>query len=628
MSHPADRTRGLRLTTGLATVLLTAMSILDAEPKIVIESLGVVERQARLRGYTLSFGTEQYPPRLLMGFADGDGTWIVNLQDGSSRQAKAPGFEKEHLFWPTFIGADGKVFGACHRGALTVYDPRADTIKMLRPIPKAYWLRGMAIGPDGAVYVSDYPTGSAARYDPMTGKVTNYGLQGGPFNLTHIYGYSVGCDGRYVYTAAGKMPWYVVALDTESGKQKNLLQFESTDHPEVHQRGDEVFLEVKIGKPKDGKEFLRYRLADGRTAVVDEIPDYDSSHVPGIDAPKPEWEPFGRNLSVAEGGAAFRYRPPGQKEWEVITVPVSGVDLKVARLAPIPDGKLVLATGPYGNAHTYDPKTGSYALLGDPASKNVYDLLSMDGTVYFCGYPNSILGVMEKDGGRLLGNWHDVLGCKHAMFLVRGADGRIYSGNHAEREFVGGALGWFDPGTAKFGGFRFPNDDCEWLTSALDGTLIIYASDFSHDPMRPEIKGRDGKLIVFDTKKQKVVRQFSPVSGGSAGIAVEAEPGVLVGFGLHEKRPVAYKADVVRGKLLQRVPLPGEAARVDAKLGPDGKVYAFLGGKLVRVDAGSLEVEPVVEATPGRMAFIGDDLYLAGETQLRRIRNVVAVKSD
>ena len=178
----------------LACITLAGPPLFGAE--FTVESFGPVERQARIRGHAVSPGTADYPPRVIIGFVDGDGTWIVNLRDGSARMADAPGFEADYLQWPTFIGADGKLFSSCGAGGLSVYDPVSDAIKLVRPIPDARWLRGMAIGPDGAVYVSDYPTGSAARYDPTTGVVTNFGPQGGPFEIKNVYGYSVGSDGQ------------------------------------------------------------------------------------------------------------------------------------------------------------------------------------------------------------------------------------------------------------------------------------------------------------------------------------------------------------------------------------------------------------------------------------------------
>lgn len=591
--------------------------------EFVVEDLGSVERQARIRGYARSPGTSEYPPRLLIGFVDGSGTWIVNLQDGSARMVEAEGFQEDYLQWPSFIGADGKVFTSCGRGGLSIYDPVVDTIKMVRPIEKARWLRGMAIGPDKAIYVSDYPTGSAAKYDPETGEVTSFGPQGGPFDTPNIYGYSVGYDGRYVYTASGKLPWYVVAYDTKEKTQKNLFQFEPADHPEVHQRGKIVYLDVKLGSPKSGQPSnLQYQLIDGRAEPVNSIPRFDDSYVPGVADPKPEVESLDRGLPIADGGAEIRFRMPGEN-WKVARVPVEGNDMQIARILSLKDGRLLISTGPYGNLHFFDPKTNAFERIGNPALKNVYDLLEVGDTTYFCGYPNSVFGVIGDQGGSVIGTWHESVRSKHARFIVEGADGRIYSGNHNERESTGGALGWYDPQSGKFGGMHFPNDDCEFMTTAQDGKLIVYASDFSFDPAQPEITKRNGKLIIYDTAKQEITQEISPLSDGSAGVVLETEPGFLFGFGLHDKVPMMYRVDISKAEVSKRVQLPGKAVRSIA-LGPDGKVYFFAKESLLRADPKTFELETLGAAEAGRMAFIGDDLYIAGTSGLRRISDIVA----
>lgn len=551
--------------------------------KLTVENLGVVERQARILGYAVSPGTDRYPPRVLISFEGKDGTWIVNLKDGSSEKVQSPGLENDYLQWPSFIGADGKVFTSCGRGGLSIFNPVTNRLKVIRPIPEARWLRGMAIGPDGAVYVSDYPTGAAAKYDSKTDKITRFGRQGGPFTIKHIYGYSVGCDGRYVYTAVGKIPWFVVAYDTKTKEQKTLFRFEPADHPEIHQRGKNVFLDVKHGSPKKGQPSnSQFRLSDGRVKVVDSIPKFDDSYVPGNDQPQPEISALGRTLDIEKKGVTIKTRMPGKK-WKTVILPVSGIEMTIERITPLADGRLLVSTGPYGKVYLFDPKSKSYPLLGNPASKHVYDLLQMDGRIYFCGYPNSILGEFGKGGGTLIGNWHKALGSKHALFLVRGADGRIYSGNHNERASTGGALGWYNPKTGKFDGIHFPNDDCEYLTTAFDGRMVIYASDFSHDPSHPEIKKRNGKLLIYDTSRRKIVREISPLADGSAGVVTETAPGVLFGIGQHDKLPMMYTAEITTGKVLQRKALSAKAHRLIAR-GPDGKVYLFIRNMLVRVD--------------------------------------------
>ncbi|NNE93485.1 MAG: hypothetical protein HKN23_17705, partial [Verrucomicrobiales bacterium] len=394
----------------LAIGLFFATGVFTQDFKI--EKLGVVERQARIRGHAFSPGTEKYPPRLLIGFVDGDGTWIVNLTTGDAR--KAEGFGDDYLQWPTFIGADGKLFSSCGKGGLSVYNPVPDRISYHRPIPDARWLRGLAIGPKGNVYVSDYPTGSAARYHPESGKATNFGPQGGPFEIKNIYGYSVGCDGDFVYTASGKMPWFVVAYNVKTGSQENLLEYPPSEHPEIHQRGDRVYLEVKPAG-------LQFELNDGKATPVDSIPRFDDSYVPGVSDPQPEIQDLDRTLPIMNGTAELRFRPPGQENWSIAKIPVQGNDIPIQRITPLSDGRVLLFTGPYGNLHLFDPAKNTYSFLTNPAGRNVYGMAEIGGEIYFCGYPNGVFGKIDSGKTELIGDWYESIKSKHARQIVEGA---------------------------------------------------------------------------------------------------------------------------------------------------------------------------------------------------------------
>ena len=62
----------------------------------------------------------------------------------------------------------------------------------------------------------------------------------------------------------------------------------------------------------------------------------------------------------------------------------------------------------------------------------------------------------------------------------------------------------------------------------------------------------------------------------------------------------------------------------DYRLGPDGMVWTYVGDVLVRIDPADVRVEVVGKLKPpGRIAFAGADIYLAGTTDLRRMKGVV-----
>ncbi len=62
--------------------------------------------------------------------------------------------------------------------------------------------------------------------------------------------------------------------------------------------------------------------------------------------------------------------------------------------------------------------------------------------------------------------------------------------------------------------------------------------------------------------------------------------------------------------------------------GPDGWVWTFLQDVLVRIAPNDARVRVVGELEPvGWPTFVGRDLYLSGDEQLRRIRNAAPARS-
>ena len=62
----------------------------------------------------------------------------------------------------------------------------------------------------------------------------------------------------------------------------------------------------------------------------------------------------------------------------------------------------------------------------------------------------------------------------------------------------------------------------------------------------------------------------------------------------------------------------------DFRIGPDGQVWTFLNGCLVRITPIDGEVRPVGKlAAAGRIAFSGGQVYLGGTTAVRRVKGLV-----
>ncbi|MHC4403658.1 MAG: hypothetical protein ACYTG0_28715, partial [Planctomycetota bacterium] len=94
-----------------------------------------------------------------------------------------------------------------------------------------------------------------------------------------------------------------------------------------------------------------------------------------------------------------------------------------------------------------------------------------------------------------------------------------------------------------------------------------------------------------------------------------------------------YGADVGTGEVLFHKKLPRALSfrwghgttQWDYVKGPDGNVYTYLGNVLVLIRPANAEVDALgVLKRVGRLCFVGNDLYLAGDEPVRRLKGIAA----
>jgi hypothetical protein len=221
----------------------------------------------------------------------------------------------------------------------------------------------------------------------------------------------------------------------------------------------------------------------------------------------------------------------------------------------------------------------------------------------------------------------------HGHFAVVAADGKVYVAAHAERACVGGGLAWWDPKTQTAGGLREPFElhDVAGLATADVGRLVVYSSRTVKDPATGK-EAPEAKLFIYDTREGKTVREVVPAPGGkSAGPIVEAANGVIVGASPGDgAASTLYAVEVATGKVLRQRDIAAQCGG-HFGLGPDGRVWTFLSDGtpegprvLSRIDPNTFDVTLVGRLeSPGRIAFVGRDVYLAGQPSIRRIAGLV-----
>jgi hypothetical protein len=364
---------------------------------------------------------------------------------------------------------------------------------------------------------------------------------------------------------------------------------------------------------------------------------------------------------------------PEELGWKSIRL--KEVDTYPHRLNPLsvlPDGRLYGTGDDYAGTFLFDPHADQSTYCGPRTGLAPYTTIVCGGKLFSSGYAGGPLFVYDpaqpwvlgKGGpptqpppgeGSLASNPRRIgefratrVAIMHSSAL--GADGRIYFGGFGERNYTGGGLGWYDPKTNQLDGFWSPLSGYQvhWIVPALGGRLIVLSSVTAADEQNQHRPAGEAKLFVYDVNERKIVRDLVPVPKARAtGLLAEVASGRLLGLTVDtvtSGRPgtgLLYGVDAASGEVFFRKALPWRVSVDDywphwvdpsyeylsLTRGPDGFFWTYLRDVLVRIDPRDASVHVVGKVDPvGHPTFVGNDLYLSGSTQLRRIRNVAERK--
>jgi len=593
--------------------------------------------------------------------------------DGGSGQVKTLTTETGWNFHlcPSVVAPNGNLFISILDGKLRqrlcIYDPASnqfhlDAVRM--PEELLGETHPLVLGTDGKLYaMGAHPSraAAAARIDPDTLEVTFYGPIGPSHAPQACWGYSGGADDRFIYIASGKVPWYLVALDRQTGRSEVLATTGPVGgYVSVGQLPDGCTASVTGQLDTDGQR-IDYWLYQGkavRKKTPQEPPPWPRREPPRPLPPEPEI-----NLAWAdpnsEGWAEIRVRFP--EGWKSFRFQVPVYPLEIYRLRELPDGRIFGTAGAYEGNFLVDPTTGKSQHLGKiPLSH--YATAVHDGLIYMSGYPSSPLYVYDPQKPWTTGTVVDqrrieekdpsanprcllLLGDKklagtHKMYAAAvGANGQIYFGGRWMRDGAAGGLAWYDPKTGQAAGVwqPFSNYQITHMAAIEGGRRLVFSTLAVADPLLGKPKPTEATLFFWDVEKQALAGQFTPVPQAPAtGPITAAGENRIVGWTVEPGQEGAsrlYAVDTTGPRLLWAYTLPwplpvglgsNQQEPWDFRLGPDGQVWTFLAGCLVRIDPDTGRIHPVGKLTPGGpLAFAGKDLYLGGAASLRRLRSLI-----
>jgi hypothetical protein len=502
---------------------------------------------------------------------------IMNTATGAVKQVPTERGFNFHLA-PGVIAPNGKLYisilGARGRVQICVYDPKTNDLK-LNAIKMPDDILGethpLTLGLDGKIYAGGgHPSKAAAvvQIDPDTNTATSYSPLGPTHEPSDCWNYSMAADDRYIYVASGKVPWYLVAYDRQTGKAETLITTERVDGYISIGRaegGCTAAVTKGIGAPTADRAF--YWLYQGKAILkkdpkeappwpappakakpaLPEKPEITlAAAVPGPkgectlwyrlpqDKPKAAPAKAAKKPAAAEkgeGAGEEAIEPPPDDEtmlaegWKAFryTVPIYPMD--IYRIIETPDGRIVGTAGSYEGNFIYDPKTGKADHPGKIHLSH-YATALLDGKLYMSGYPTSPLYCYDPDkpwtantrvGGakvlpetdprsnpRLLARMEDS-GC-HKMYSGALAAGKLYFGGRWYRNGNHGGIGWYNPASGKTGGLwrDLSNYQVNFITPADEGRLIVISAHRVDDTVLGKPKPEQGALFFLDTATDKL----------------------------------------------------------------------------------------------------------------------------
>lgn len=541
-------------------------------PVIDWEDLGVMVRgRTTLRGSPgLGFSTDKDGWSAYAGYRDHivrRKPWAiceVNLQTGQVKQFLAPPEEQTDA-WIFQVFPDGRPYalpgGGRDKGArIARLDWQTGKLQIFGPCPDPWnycWRWGAC---DDAIYIGGYRKGYAIRFDPETGKITNYGVQGPPDGI-HVL--SIAADDVYVYTTVGKNNSYLVACNKETKEQRILRQAEYPKKWSLNSWDGQVFPRLHPPTYKDGvAKWQEFRVRHAKLEPIPERPARQRSTKlrDAFGKPRPELL-RGSAYCLGDGYATLWYRWPN-KPWQSIRYPVDDVASYLFRLGATRDGKIIGSSEDPYTIFTYDPATGEKQLLGPPPNMtHVYSFLDHpNGKVYMCGYSGAPLFAYDprepwtyqpSTPDQPTPNWKDpsvnprqvarMYRQRRAFRVVLAADGRLYIPCSAYVETIpGGGLGWYDPEKDEAGlireGFETwrGNDAC----TARDGRYVVVTTvPWPQDQGNTEVALTDPHDLV-STQDGLKIRYRTPEGATGKRITPEAEVARLVAG--RKNRTVAF----------------------------------------------------------------------------------------
>jgi hypothetical protein len=527
--------------------------------------------------------------------------------------------------WGLAVGPDGKIYvGTTGKAKLLRIDPKAGTIVDLgRASETESYIWQLVVGADNRLYGCTYPNAKLVRYDPNTGKMEDLGRMDPKEQYARFIAAS---EDGFIYTGIGFSRSHLVAYEIRSGQHRDILPA---------QYGME---RVNVMRGDDGKAYAEVYRPGGGVLQHFRLEGWNAAPIPA-DQQRPIASPNrlkdGRIISSISDGT-IDVLDPKTKQVTKHAYRYAGKEIDVFRLALGPDGLLYGSTAMPLYLFRLNPATGQLTNIGRPGGGEVYSFLPYSDRLLMAGYSSlSPLMVYKPkqpygpgapgDSNPLLVTYPGADAGWRPMAMIAGPAGDVYVGSIPGYGLLGGSLTVFDPATSrvKSSDEVIPSQSIVSLTRWKDlivGGTTVRGGGGSFPTER------EAKIFLWDPVKRRRIFDMVPVpSADSITDLVTAANGQV--FGLAGTSPSAdqlFVFDPAKRKVIHRARVPFVVnAGVYNSLapGPNGRLYGLFPWGIFSIDvstyASRIEANyrGGVVTTGGRVSagfgLSGRDIYFA-----------------
>lgn len=587
---------------------------LEVAPKDRWENLGVPVRRSRI--YSQAVGRDTAGREVLyLGFSDSK-VFVLALDPRTGKGKQLDLLGKGGQVWGLCAHSTGKAYASIGSGEVFVLDAATGHVRLLGRSPKGedvVWELYEAA--DGNLYGGTYPHAKLARVNVQTGAIEDLGRM----DPEQMYVRTIATKGDYVYCGCGVTKPSVWAYNIRTAEKTQLLPDEARQGAGWGRASKRIDGHVYV-YGNGGQHWRVTGLQLERVGKIAGLPILqlgDGTRIFAYDQAGPDREyllvtPDGKRSAIP-----FDYTSSGTPLWNLLEGP---------------DGRI------YGNTHTpitlfaFDPATGNTHVHGDPVGHagQIYSWMWHKGRLHMAAYSQCTytiwdpsrpwnFGTEVENNPRRLGKTSRHIQRANAMMLA--PDGQhVLVGGLPGYGRLGGGLAIVNPDTPQFEVIERPVEPhSPWTLATTPDPAIIVIGTSTYGGSGTKRTLMPGRLVFWDWQRRQKVSELTPwedeiVIGSLLRLGNE-----LWICGAPKGKIAVY--NFAAGKIVHTADYGYGPGRIRLRES-DGKIYATMAGRIVRIDPATRRHE-VIGTYPDlhvAIAFADNHLYAFVGANLVRFR--------